>query len=82
MDIIPIPNKYGPFINIEEKNNKYFHIYFNDNKEEIKRTELSKGDKVSKINIVIDYKVKSFNKLFFFVKLLNQYILKTFIEII
>ena len=39
MDIIPIPNKYGPFINIEEKNNKYFHIYFNDNKEEIKRTE-------------------------------------------
>ena len=82
MDIIPIPNKYGPFINIEEKNKKYFHIYFNDNKEEIKRTELSKGDKVSKINIVIDYKVKSFNKLFFFVKLLNQYILKTFIEII
>ena len=65
MDIIPIPNKYGPFINIEEKNKKYFHIYFNDNKEEIKRTELSKGDKVSKINIVIDYKVKSFNKLFF-----------------
>ena len=82
IDIIPIPNKYGPFINIEEKNNKYFHIYFNDNKEEIKRTELSKGDKVSKIYIVIDYKVKSFNKLFFFVKLLNQYILKTFIEII
>ena len=82
MDIIPIPNKYGPFINIEEKNKKYFHIYFNDNKGEIKRTELSKGDKVSKINIVIDYKVKSFNKLFFFVKLLNQYILKTFIEII
>ena len=82
MDIIPIPNKYGPFVGVEEKNKKYFHIYFNDNKEEIKRTELSKGDKVSKINIVIDYKVKSFNKLFFFVKLLNQYILKTFIEII
>ena len=82
IDIIPIPNKYRPFINIEGEDKKYFHIYFNDNKEEIKRTELSKGDKVSKINIVIDYKVKSFNKLFFFVKLLNQYILKTFIEII
>ena len=67
---------------MNKKNKKYFHIYFNDNKGEIKRTELSKGDKVSKINIVIDYKVKSFNKLFFFVKLLNQYILKTFIEII
>ena len=47
-----------------------------------KKLKELKGDKVSKINIVIDYKVKSFNKLLFFVQLLNQYILKTFIEII
>ena len=35
LEIIPIQNKYGPFINIKEKDKKYFHIYFNDNKEEI-----------------------------------------------
>ena len=30
-----------------------------------KKLKELKGDKVLKINIVIDYKVKSFNKLFF-----------------
>ena len=37
LEIIPIQNKYGDFIKIEEKDKKYFHIYFNDNKEEIKK---------------------------------------------
>ena len=32
LDIIPIKGKYGNFINIEEEDKKYFHIYFNDNK--------------------------------------------------
>ena len=53
LEIIPIPNIYGPFIRIKEENKKYFHIYFNDNKEEIKKTELNKEDKVSKINILL-----------------------------
>ena len=53
------------FININDKNEeKYFHIYFDDNKEEIKRTYTNKEDKVSKINITIDYQVKSFKGLF------------------
>ena len=52
LEIIPIQNKYGSFIKIKEEDKKYFHIYFNDNKEEIKKTELYKEDKVSKINIV------------------------------
>ena len=55
LEIIPIQNAYGSFINIKEEDEKYFHIYFNDNKEEIKKTELNKEDKVSKINIIIDY---------------------------
>ena len=38
LEIIPIQNKYGPFIEIKEEDKKYFHIYFNDNKEEIKKT--------------------------------------------
>ena len=32
LEIIPIQNEYGPFINIQKKDKKYFHIYFNDNK--------------------------------------------------
>ena len=64
IEIIPIPNKYGKFINIKKEDKKYFHIYFNDNKEEIERTVLNGGDKVSKINVVIDYQVNSFKELF------------------
>ena len=64
LEIIPIKNEYGPFIKIKEENKKYFHIYFNNNEEEIKKTELNKEDKVSKINITIDYQIESFYKLF------------------
>ena len=61
-----VSNHYicGSFINIKEENKKYFHIYFNDNKEEIKRTIINKEDKISKINIVIDYQIESFYELF------------------
>ena len=37
IEIIPIQNKYGSFIRIDEEDKKYFHIYFNDNKEEMKK---------------------------------------------
>ena len=53
LEIIPIQKKYGSFINIKEKDEKYFHIYFNDNKEEIKRTKIDEEDKISKITIII-----------------------------
>ena len=45
-------------------NEMYYHIYFNDNKEEIKRNYLNENDNVSKIKIIIDYQVKSFMYLF------------------
>ena len=66
LEIIPNQNKYGYFIRINEENKKYFHIYFNDNKEEIKTTILKEVDKVSKINIIIDYQIKSFDCLFYY----------------
>ena len=47
-------DKYDKFIQNEE-DNRYYLIYNNDNKEK---------DKVSKINIIINYQVKSSNKLF------------------
>ena len=66
LDIIPMKGKYGKFININEEDKKYFHIYFNDNKKkEIENTSLYKDDNVSKISIIIDYQIKSFSKLFY-----------------
>ena len=59
-----LKNIYGSFINIKEEENKYFHIYFNGNKEETKKTELNRENKVSKIKIIIDYIIKSFKELF------------------
>ena len=41
IEIKPVIKKYRRFINIE-KNEKYYHIYFNDNKEEINRSYLMK----------------------------------------
>ena len=64
LEIILFKNIYEHFINIKEEDKKYFHIYFNDNKKEIKKTELNKKDNVSKINIIIDYQIESFKGLF------------------
>ena len=36
IEIIPAKGIYGIFINIDENDKLYYHIYFNDNKEEIK----------------------------------------------
>ena len=67
LDIIPIKGKDGKFININEEDKKYIHIYFNDNKKkEIENTSLYKDDNVSKISIIIDYQIKSFSKLFYY----------------
>ena len=49
IELKPVNNKFGEFINI---------------KEEIKRKYLDEKDKVNKINIIIDYQIKSFYGLF------------------
>ena len=36
IEIIPAKDKYGEFIKIDENDKLYYHIYFNNNKEEIK----------------------------------------------
>ena len=65
IEIIPKKDKYGEFIKINENDKLYYHIYFNDNKEEIKnKYEIEEEDKVTKIKIIIDYQVKSFKGLF------------------
>ena len=65
IEIINKKNKYGKFINIINKEEEsYFHIYFNNNKKEIKKDNITKNDNVKKIKVIIDYQVKSFCKLF------------------
>ena len=39
IEIIPFKNTLDRFLNIKEKDEKYYHIYFNDNQEEIVKTE-------------------------------------------
>ena len=65
IEIIPCKNKYGKFINISEEDKKFYHIYFNDNKNEIKTTYISDNVQISKIKVIIDYQVKSFFELFY-----------------
>ena len=68
LEMIPIQNKYGSFINIQNEDKNYFHIYCNNNKDEIKKTKLNKTDKISKINIIINYQIESFKELFYYCK--------------
>ena len=66
IEIIPIKDEYGQFININNKDKLYYHIYFNNSKKEIKNKYIIKEKhKVTKIKIIIDYQVKSFYKLFY-----------------
>ena len=44
-------NKYCQFINIPNEDKEYYHIYFNNSKEEIKRTYLNEDEKVKMIRI-------------------------------
>jgi len=79
LEIIPMKNIYDKFIRIDEGEKRYYHISFDDNKgKEIKRTSLKKNDKVSKINIIIDYQIKSFNKLFYFCRFIESIHFKKF----
>ena len=73
-------DKYGKFINISEEDEKYYHIYFNDNKEEIKRKNINKNDEVRKIKIIIDSEIKSFSKLFYGCKWIESINFKKFLR--
>ena len=65
IEIIPTENKYGYFINISNNNDRhYYHIYFNDNENEIQRKYITEEDNVTKIKIVIDYEIKNLYGLF------------------
>ena len=59
-----IENGFDKFINIPDKDKEYYHIYFNNSNEDIKRNYLNKNEKVKIIKIIIDYQVTSLQYLF------------------
>ena len=63
--VVPIEKikKKSIFINIV-KNKSSYHIYFDGRNKEMKRNFLFKNEKVSKIKIIIDDKVKALTGLF------------------
>ena len=65
LELKPIINLKGKFINIKDEDIKYYHIYFNNNKKEMKRNYINENEKIKIIKIIIDYQVKSFKKLFY-----------------
>ena len=83
IELIPEMKKSGEFICIPDKDKKYYHIYFNNSKEErkgTKRNSFQESDQVKKIKVLIDYEVTSFNNLFWIVIVLGQYLSKNLIE--
>ena len=41
IELIPAKNEYSTFININEEEKPYYHIYFNDSKKEVKRNYIT-----------------------------------------
>ena len=78
LEIIPVNNIYNNFININEGNKMYIHIYFSDNKDEIKRNYLEENEQIKIIKIIIDYPVKSFENLFLCCKCIESIKFKKF----
>jgi len=60
------------------KDENYFHIYFDDNKEEVKRNYVTQDDKIKKIKVIIDYGVKSLFGLFQYCECVKKIIFKKF----
>ena len=71
-------NEYDKFINISDKEKEYYHIYFDNSNEEIKRNKLKKNEEVKIIKIIIDYQIKSFEGLFDNCKCINSIFFKKF----
>ena len=74
-------NGYGKFINIPDNEKEYYHIYFDNSKEEIKRNILKKNENVKMIKIIIDNQVVSFKQLFHKCKCISSINFKKFYRI-
>ena len=73
-----VDGKYGEFINISDEEKEYYHIYFDNSNEEIKRRYVEFYEKVQIIKIIIDYQVKSFKDLFYYCNCIDSIFFKKF----
>ena len=48
IEVIPQNNHHNIFINFNNGDNKYIHIYFDNDKEEVKRNYLNENEEVEK----------------------------------
>ena len=64
IEIKAVNNEYDKFINYKNEDEKYYHIYFDNKKEEIKRNYINEDEDIKIIKIKIDYQVESFERLF------------------
>ena len=65
IEIKPFSYQHCHLIHINEKDKIYYHIYFNNDKKEIKRNYININEKVEIIKIKIDYQIESFEELFY-----------------
>ena len=71
IEIIPATNKYGEFIRIPENDKFKYHIYFNNDNQEVQKYNITENDDVRKIKVIID-EAESFNGLFKGCKCIEQ----------
>ena len=64
IELKPLENKYGKFINVCDKEKEYYHIYFDNSNEEVKRNYLNENENIESIKIIIDYNVTTLDELF------------------
>ena len=80
IEIVPVDNSSGKFININKGKEPFYHIYFNNDKIEKNIYSIEKEDKIKKIKIIIDYQIISFNNLFKGCKCIESISFKKFIR--
>ena len=65
IEIIPKADIYGTFDFLKtESKNIHVYIYFNNKIQKVNKNKLFLYHKINKVKVIIDYQVKSFNKLF------------------
>ena len=80
IELITCKSEKGEYISIEKDKNKYYHIYINNNKTEIKSRYLNEIEKMNniKIRIKVDYQVETFSGLFFGCECIQSIYFKNF----
>lgn len=65
IELIPVENTSGIFINVRKEDINYIHIYFNNNRVENKRNYIKPNEIIAKIIIKLDYQFNNFKYLFY-----------------